>query len=116
MKFHELISFPTKIRIIPFGNVQRTENGLQQIPPIEILNQQWAKTDTFSVNSQNNNLNLPEISAINDEPIPDIAVEEKIKDFSDNLKLKKSAGVDLITAEIRKQLPYKTILQLTKFF
>ena len=49
----------------------------------------------FSVNSQNNSLNLPEISAINDTPIADMAVEEVIKDISDNLKLKKSAGFDL---------------------
>ena len=37
--------------------------------------------DTFSVTSQNSNLNLTEISAIDDDPIPDMAVEAVIKDI-----------------------------------
>ena len=102
--------------------LKNLKRPIQQISPIKMPNQQWAKPDKqkanvffgaliehFSVNSQSNNLNLPEISAINDEPIPDKAVEEVIK-------LKKSAGFDLITAEALKQLSYKTILQLSNIF
>ena len=58
---------------------EQLQRPIQRIPAIKMPNQQWAKTDkqkanvfsehlldTFSVKSQNNNLNLTEISAIND--------------------------------------------------
>ena len=99
---------------------------IEQNCPIKMANNEWARNNSQKVNIFSEHLvktfspveqcssELPSIEYKDTEvEIAETNINE-IKSIMKELNAKKAPGFDLITAEIIKQLPHKTIFRLTK--
>ena len=98
---------------------------IMQIPPIRILNQNWARRNNekanafadylekiFTLECDDNNHDLNDIQYQSSEAIKKVKRKDIISEIK-NINLKKSPGNDLINGEILHNLPQKAITKLT---
>lgn len=113
-------------------SAKRLKRPTIQVPPIQMNNGQWAKTNqqkselfseyltnVFSVDniqSMEPTEQVTEAREGNEVTIPEVTPNEILKHINKSLKMKKCPGFDLITAEVLKNLPSNIIRKLAHIF
>jgi hypothetical protein len=96
------------------------------IPPVRKHDRTWAQNNTekaetfaghlertFQPHEERNMDNLRRIEEVQNQTIPPVTPKEILIAIKDSINPKKALGFDLITGEILKQLPHKSVVKLT---